>query len=108
MHRGLHVGHGNRTRDHRGALRKEQDMNEVALESIKQIGDELAILREEMRAAKKIIAEREAELSNLQENADMAERSTSYWFKEWQKLRQRCIDGGIMDENEVREDGLPF
>ena len=83
-------------------------MNEVALEIIKQIGDELAILREEVRAAKKIIAEREAELSNLQENADMAERSTGYWFKEWQKLRQRCIDGGIMDENEVREDGLPF
>lgn len=83
-------------------------MNEVALDIIKQIGDELAVLREEMRAAKKVLAEKDKELSVLKESADMAERSTGYWFKEWQKLRQRCIDGGIMDENEVREDGLPF
>lgn len=83
-------------------------MTEVALEIIKQIGDELELLREEMRAARKVLAANEKELAELQEKADMAERSTGYWFAEWQKLRQRCIDGGIMDESEVREDGLPF
>lgn len=83
-------------------------MNEVAMEIIQRLGDEVAILRGDVRELRKVLTEKDKEFSSLKENADMYERSTDYWFKEWQKLRKRCIDGGIMDESEVREDGLPF
>lgn len=57
-------------------------MNEVALEIIKQLGDELQKIRDEFTAAKKVLAAKEAE--TVKAKADM-----NFWFSRWQEIRDK-------------------
>ena len=75
-------------------------MNEVALEIIAQIGDELSLLREEVRAAKKLLAQRDAEIKQLQ--------SQNFWYGEWVALHEKCIAAGLIEKPEEITTPLPF
>lgn len=75
-------------------------MNEVALEIIRQIGDELSLLREEVRTAKKLLAKRDAEIKQLQ--------SQNFWYGEWVELHTKCIEAGLIEKPEETTTPLPF
>lgn len=75
-------------------------MNDVALEIIKTIGDELSLLREEMKMAKKLLEQQHEEIEQL--------RDDNYWYKEWSKLHDKCIAADVIEKVEAITEPLPF
>lgn len=57
-------------------------MNDVALEIIKQIGDELQKVRDEMKSVQAILRKTESELKEQRESA-------TYWWTQWNMLHEK-------------------